>query len=54
MSEVAQMYYDIIIVGKDGRFRTLSVNWDNQEEINKIKEVLNEIERIEEETDASN
>lgn len=50
MSEVAQMYYDIIIAGKDGRFRTLSVNWDKQEEINKIKELLNEIERIEEET----
>ena len=28
MSELAKMYDDLLIVGKDGRFRTLSINWD--------------------------
>ena len=28
MSELAQMYPDLLNVGKDGRFRTLSINWD--------------------------
>lgn len=54
MSEVSQIYYDIINVGKDGRFRTLSINWEKQEEVNKIKDILDEIERIESEEDANN
>lgn len=29
MSELMNMYYDILEVGRDGRFRTLSINWDN-------------------------
>ena len=28
MSELAKMYPDLIIIGKNGRFRTLSINWD--------------------------
>ena len=28
MSELAKMYEDLFIVGRDGRFRTLSINWD--------------------------
>ena len=44
MSEVAQIYEDIITTGKDGRFRTLSINWENQEEVDKIKSILNEID----------
>lgn len=28
MSELAKMYPDLIITGKDGRFRTLSINWE--------------------------
>lgn len=27
MSELAKMYPDLINTGKDGRFRTLSINW---------------------------
>ena len=37
MSELAQIYENILIVGKDGRFRTLEVNWDNVDEVNKVK-----------------
>lgn len=29
MSELAKMYSDFLIVGRRGRFRTLSVNWEN-------------------------
>jgi len=28
MSELAKMYPDLINTGRDGRFRTLSINWD--------------------------
>lgn len=28
MSDLVRMYPDIFIVSKDGRFRTLSINWD--------------------------
>lgn len=28
MSELMKMYEDLFIVGKDGKFRTLSINWD--------------------------
>lgn len=27
MSDLLRMYPDLVIVGKDGRFRTLSINW---------------------------
>lgn len=27
MSELAQMYPKLLVKGKDGRFRTLSINW---------------------------
>lgn len=29
MSELAKWFPDLIKKGKDGRFRTLSINWDN-------------------------
>lgn len=29
MSELYQKYPDLIMVGKRGRFRTLSINWEN-------------------------
>ena len=48
MSELAQIYENILIVGKYGRFRTLQVNWDNVEEVNKVKELLDELEKIDE------
>lgn len=28
MSDLVRMYPDIFIIGKDGRFRTLSINWE--------------------------
>lgn len=28
MSELKDMYPDLFIVGRDGRFRTLTINWD--------------------------
>ena len=31
MSDLLRMHPDIFIVGKDGRFRTLSINWDTEE-----------------------
>lgn len=33
MSDLVRMYPDIFIVGKDGRFRTLSINWDEEKMI---------------------
>lgn len=27
MSDLLKMYPDLVIAGKDGRFRTLSINW---------------------------
>lgn len=31
MSELKEMYGDLIKVGKDGRFRVLSINWESEE-----------------------
>ena len=36
MSELARMYPNILIVGRDGRFRTLAINWKNREEIKNL------------------
>lgn len=33
MSDLVRMHPDIFIVGKDGRFRTLSINWDEENQI---------------------
>lgn len=33
MSDLIRMYPNLLIVGKQGRFRTLSINWDNKEEV---------------------
>lgn len=40
MSELLNRYPTLFIVGKDGRFRTLSINWDNQDLINVLKGLL--------------
>lgn len=42
MSELANIYKDILIVGKEGRFRTLEINWKKKRQIKKIKKVLGE------------
>ena len=43
MSELAYNNPDLIIIGKDGRFRTLSIDWKNKkrvkEEIKRLKEI---------------
>ena len=31
MSDLLRMYPDLVIAGKDGRFRTLSINWENEQ-----------------------
>lgn len=36
MSELAMMYPEILISERDGRFRTLRVNWKNKKAIKKI------------------
>ena len=37
MSELKDMYGDLIIVGKDGRFRILAINWESEELENQLK-----------------
>lgn len=41
MSELSNKYPGLIKVGKIGRFRTLSINWDNKEEIKREQKRLN-------------
>ena len=36
MSDLSNMYPKILEVGKDGRFRTLRINWKKKREIKKI------------------
>lgn len=40
MSELMRMYPHILIAGRQGRFRTLAINWDQVEEIKKVLEVI--------------
>ena len=37
MSDLSRLYPDLFTVGKEGRFRTLSINWSNEE----VKDFLN-------------
>ena len=37
MSELFQKYDDLFIVGRDGRFRILSINWESEEVENQLK-----------------
>lgn len=41
MSDLVRIYPDLFIVGKNGRFRTLEINWD-YEEINDLIKMLEE------------
>ena len=43
MSDLIRLYPDLIIVGKDGRFRTLEIDWEKEKEINDLKEILESI-----------
>lgn len=40
MSELANMYPEILETGKEGRFRTLSVKWKKKRLIKKIKKEM--------------
>lgn len=41
MSELANsIYKSILIVSKDGRYRTLEINWKKKKEIKKVKKLL--------------
>lgn len=42
MSELSRLYPNALISTKDGRYRTLSINWNAKEEINLIMERLGE------------
>lgn len=43
MSDLIRLYSDILIVGKDGRFRTLEIDWEKEKEVNDLKEILDSI-----------
>ena len=43
MSELADMYPDLLIKGRDGRFRTLSINWDYENIQDFIKQYTMEV-----------
>lgn len=43
MSDLIRMYPDLLIVEKDGRFRTLELNREKEKELNDLKEVLDSI-----------
>ena len=38
MSDLIRMYPNLFIIGKEGRFRILSINWEQEEEIKGIVE----------------
>lgn len=40
MSDLLNMYPDLFIIGKDGRFRTLKINWKEKK---MIKEILKQL-----------
>ena len=40
MSDLTRMYPSLFIQGKDGRFRTISINWENEKEVEEQKERL--------------
>lgn len=40
MSDVSRMYPDVVKVGKDGRFRTLEIDWSKEKEIKDIKDII--------------
>ena len=40
MSELSKMYSNIINTGKEGRFRTLSIDWTKEKEIKELIDML--------------
>ena len=41
MSDLIRIYPDLFIVGRDGRFRTLSINWGQEKEIKHFFKLYN-------------
>ena len=41
MSDLIRIYPDLFIVGRDGRFRTLSINWEQEKEIKHFFKLYN-------------
>ena len=37
MSDLTNIYPDLFIIGKEGRFRTLQINWDEEKLVNELK-----------------
>ena len=40
MSEIVILYHGLVNAGKEGRFRTLSINWKNKRYVKEIKKLL--------------
>lgn len=40
ISDLIRKYPELFIVGKDGRFRTIAINWDNKQAVKEAKEYL--------------
>lgn len=40
MTDLMNKYPNLFIVGKDGRFRTLSINWEEKELIDMLKKEI--------------
>lgn len=40
MSELLVKHPDLLIPGKEGRFRTLSINWNKEKEIKELKQLF--------------
>ena len=40
ISELVNQYPDLFVVGRDGRFRTIEVNWEDVETIEFLKKLL--------------
>lgn len=40
ISELVKQYPTLFIIGKDGRFRTIEINWDDVETIDFLKDLL--------------
>ena len=41
MSELLRLYPNLLIAGKNGRYRTLSVDWENTKQVEEEKKRLN-------------
>ena len=41
MSDLTRLHPDLFIIGKEGRFRTLSVNWGQEKEIDELLKKYN-------------